>query len=123
MGAIDREQDVTPLNPGEFCQAFFVHVQEVPLLYTVVLKGSDSRTDGMLRQEPLGSLVIEDGMTAPKFRQRSPDALLELIEVPGQQGSCAIIESPSPFVIWNCSNMWSHTSLATSVGILPLAVQ
>jgi hypothetical protein len=99
LDAIYGEQRITPPNAGELCRACLKHIQKVPMLLSVLAKGSERGTDRMLWQEPVRSLVVEDGMAAAKFLQRFPDALFELIDVPCEQESRSVVKSSRPFVI------------------------
>ena len=83
---VDGDQHVAALDASELGWTFLENVQEVPALPTIVPKGSDSRIDRMLRQKPVGSLVVEDGMAAAEFRQGFAYPIFELLHIRAEQG-------------------------------------
>ena len=83
---VDSDQHVAALDAGYIGGTAFEDVEKVPALLALMVKGTESRIDRVLGQEPVGSLVVEDGMAAAELRQRFADPVLEPLKVHGEQG-------------------------------------
>ncbi len=83
---IDGDKSIAALDASEMGWPPFEDVEEVPSLSTIMFKGADRGIDRVLRQEPVGPLVIENSMAAAEFGQGFADAAFEVLNVHAEQG-------------------------------------
>ena len=84
--AVDGYKSIAALDASEMGWPSFEDVEEVPSLSTIMFKGADCGIDRVLRQEPIGPLVIEDCMAAAELGQSFADAAFEVLNVHAEQG-------------------------------------
>ena len=83
---VDGDQHVAALDASDVGWTVLEDVQKVPALLAITLKGAESRIDRVLGQEPVGSLVVEDGMAAAELRQGFADPIFEPLKVHARAG-------------------------------------
>ena len=93
---VDGDKGIAALYASEMGWTPFEDVEEVPALPTIMSKGADCGIDRVLRQEPVGPLVIEDGMAAAELGQSFTDAAFEVLNVHAEQGSLIARQTVEP---------------------------
>ena len=83
---VDGYKSIAALDASEMGWPPFEDVEEVPSLSTIIFKGANCGIDRVLRQKPVGPLVIEDSMAAAELGQSSADAAFEVVNVHAEQG-------------------------------------
>jgi hypothetical protein len=59
----------------------------------------------VLRQKPVGPVVVEDRMAAGKFRQGLADPILELLDVYTEQGRRSLVKPLGPLAVVHPSHI------------------
>ena len=83
---VDGDKSVAALDASEMGGTAFEDIEEVPSLSPIMFKGADCRIDRVLRQEPVGPLVVEDSVAAAELGQSLADAAFEVLNVHAEQG-------------------------------------